>query len=183
MSLSGRPRNARDVDPRPPSIRETNMETKGQISWDPVEEDDIVRIHFPDSDRWVDVKRYITEADDNAATRAAKAHYRTSQVNRAGRRAAKNGAAEDEGIYWDSGAYRLTMLIRLIKAWNFKRKDQTPITLSPATIDVLPIHTRDYILDRVAEENPEWGISDEERQEKKESSPDSSPEIVTSPTT
>lgn len=127
----------------------------GTVNWGPVFADDLHRVTLPD-DNWVDVKRYITEADEADALDAAKGRVQQTQTK--GRRR-KKGDEENSQFYFDSGSYRLKILQGVVKAWSFLTKDGKPIPVTPDTVGALPSHTRDFIMEAVDDLNPS---SDEE---------------------
>ena len=101
------------------------------VTWGPVYDDDILHIELPDGN-WVDVKRYITAQDQAAAQNAARATR-------------KEGADE---MSFSTGSYSVVLLQRLVKAWSFSRNGAA-IPCEPKTVAMLPIHTRDYIMERI----------------------------------
>jgi len=144
--------------------------------WGPVDDDDTVVLNLPNKARdWVKVKRYITEADDAAASQAAIAKGITLQQvapsngNRAARRAGNTAASSAESTqtyHFDTVAQRSVMLQRMIRDWSFKDKQTGAILpITARTIGALPVFTRDWIMEKLDELNPAGDRVDEEAPE------------------
>lgn len=135
---------------------------QGQVvTWGPVLDDDTITLNFPSpSTDWVKVKRYITELDDSLASDAA-VQDGMKVLNRDERRKvakakAKGADAGTTQIYFRSGTYRLVILRQVVRAWSFlNRTTGQPIPVNADTIARLPVHTRDFIMERIDEMNPQ----------------------------
>lgn len=140
-----------------------NKDSVPEVSWGPVFDDDVIDIFFPaPSTDWVKVKRYIT-GDDDSNARDAAVQDGMKVLNRDQRRkiAARQRAGEDATtMYFRTGTYSAVLLQRLVMSWSFTRNG-SPLPVTPDTIKKLPTHTRDYIMERVNELNPNLGADEE----------------------
>lgn len=148
------------------------------VDWGPVSDSDTVRIVFPQTDpskpeQWVDVKRYVTEEDEDIANRAASAQGMKVLGREERRKVQKSKKSADMMIYFDQGKYRRTLMLRVIKGWSFTRDNQ-PIQITEASIGTLPQFAREYILDQIEEMNP--NLSDEEDEDNSDEEPGVRPE-------
>lgn len=150
------PTNTSTPDPSAPDV----------VTWGPVDDSDVRTLHFPPpSTDWVSVKRYLTEADDSAASDAAMAEG-MQYMSRGDKRKAQRGKARagtDLRMFYKQGTYRLTILQRLIKSWSFVNADTgRPIPVTADTVARLPVHTRDFIMEYIDEVNPRADEEDDE---------------------
>lgn len=142
-------------------------------NWGPIEDDDVETINLPDGRNWVQVKRYITGADEDASIRAALAAGVTiknagANGNRAARRAAgaSSTTTETEQTYhFDSAAQTAVLLQRMIRNWSFKDRNGNPTPITAKSIGSLPVFARDFIMARIDEMNPKADIPDEDDEE------------------
>lgn len=131
-----------------------NGTVKDTRSYAPVFDEDVIRIELPDGN-WVETLEYITEGIEAAAIREAQSatSLKMAAGNRAERRRGGGQTPESADVKFDGGKYNKTLLLRIIKAWSFKRKNGDALLVNEENIDRLPVHTREFILEYLDHQN------------------------------